>query len=65
VDNFIAGWMPERSNMRKLFAKTKGYSSSKINNTFTFSELNLNRRDIAYKLIDAGVLPSSFFKAAA
>jgi hypothetical protein len=65
VDSFMTKTFPRSNILHELVEATKGIMSTREVNTMSFAQLNLTKTDVANKLLQEGILPGNFFKAAA
>ena len=61
VDNVLLSLFPKSKLVNQLIEKTKGFTSDEVVNYTKFIELGINKFQIAEKLIEAKVLPITFF----
>lgn len=65
TDAFLVKMFPKSAIVKEMIGKTKGYTNSRTMNTLTFRDLGISKQQIAQKLVDARVLPHTFFTAKA
>lgn len=61
VDDFLLKWFPNSKVIKGMVKKTQNYTHESITNYQSFAELKITKKDIADKLIQAGLLPKKFF----
>lgn len=62
VDDFLLSLFPRSQTIKKFVALSNNYTDQRVVNTCSFSELGITKKDIALKLISAGLLPKNFFE---
>jgi hypothetical protein len=65
TDDFLRSVFHKSKVVRQLINSSSDYLNLNETNHFEFAELNLNKIDIALKLVEEKILPSDFFKMAA
>jgi hypothetical protein len=69
VDDFLIktlpAMFPRNKQLKQLFKKGKGRTCAEVNNTMSFGELSISRKELASKLVEKGILPQTFFQKAA
>lgn len=61
VDNFLLGLFPKSALVKQMVQKTNGYTDTRTVNKETFRDLGISKRQVAEKLVEANVLPLTFF----
>src|SRR5581483_5992542 len=60
IDDFFASWLPSKNHIRRAFHGTKVAVGSDLFHQFSLEDLKISDLDIAYKLMEKGVLPRTF-----